>query len=126
LDAAYKIFTDILASIELDLLQDRSTNGHTFTTKQIIQKSREYNITFHQLYIEFKEAFDCVGRSPILEAKKKFCAPAILISLTKYTFSRTYKKVKIQTKLSGTFRTELILDKEISYPHLCLILVNIK
>jgi hypothetical protein len=41
LDAAYKIFTDILASIEVDLLHDRSTDGHTFTTKQILQKSHE-------------------------------------------------------------------------------------
>jgi hypothetical protein len=32
--------------------------------------------------------------------------PAKLITLTKITFSRTYNKVKVQNKLSGSFRAE--------------------
>jgi hypothetical protein len=42
----------------------------------------------------------------IIEAKKKLCAPAMLITLTKITFTRTFNKVKLQNTLSGTFRTE--------------------
>jgi hypothetical protein len=37
---------------------------------------------------------------------KEFGIPAKLISLTKMTLSKTYNKVKIQNKLSGSFRTE--------------------
>jgi hypothetical protein len=80
-------------------MQVRSTNGHIFTTKQILQKSHEYNIKFHQLYIDVKESFDCVGRFQKIEEKKKLYATAMLISLTKITFSRTYKKVKLQNTL---------------------------
>jgi hypothetical protein len=37
---------------------------------------------------------------------KEFGIPAKLITLTKMTLSRTYNKVKIQNKLSGSFRTK--------------------
>jgi hypothetical protein len=37
---------------------------------------------------------------------KEFGVPAKLINLTKMTLSKTYNKVKIQNKLSGSFRTE--------------------
>jgi hypothetical protein len=37
---------------------------------------------------------------------KEFSIPAKLITLTKITLSKTYNKVKIQNKLSGSFRTE--------------------
>jgi hypothetical protein len=37
---------------------------------------------------------------------KEFDKSAKLITLTKITLSRTYNKVKIQNKLSGSFRTE--------------------
>jgi hypothetical protein len=71
-----------------------------------IKKSQGYNIRFNQLYIEFNEAFDCVGCFPKIEAKKKSCVPAMLISLTKITFTWTFNKVKLQNTLSGTFRKE--------------------
>jgi hypothetical protein len=85
-------------------MQVRNTNHHIFTTKQILEKSHECNISFHQLYIEFKEAFDCVGRFPKIETKKKFCTPAILISFTNITFSRIYKKIKFQNTGWGSGR----------------------
>jgi hypothetical protein len=39
-------------------------------------------------------------------AMKEFGIPAKLITLTKMTLSKTYNKVKIQNKLSGSFRAE--------------------
>jgi hypothetical protein len=74
--------------------------------RQILEKSHEYNITLHQLYIDFKQALDSTDRSQIIKAMIEFGIPAKLITLTKMTLSRTYNKVKIQNKLSGSFRTE--------------------
>jgi hypothetical protein len=45
---------------------------------------------------------------------KEFGVPAKLISLTKMTLSKTYNKVKIQNKLSGSFRTECAIRKGVS------------
>jgi hypothetical protein len=83
LDAAYETFTDILTSIEVDLCKIAALI-FIYLQLKILQKSQEYIIRFHQLYIEFKEPFDCVGRFPIIEAKKKFCEPAMLTSYQNY------------------------------------------
>jgi hypothetical protein len=74
--------------------------------RQILEKSHEYNITLHQLYIDFKQALDSIDRSQIIKAMMEYGIPAKLITLTKMTLSRTHNKVKIQNKLSGSFRTE--------------------
>jgi hypothetical protein len=58
------------------------------------------------LYTDFKQAFGSNGQSQITEAMKEFSKPAKLITLTKVTLSRTHSKVKVQNKLSGSFRTE--------------------
>jgi sorting nexin-29 len=102
-----KVYTDeILGEYQCAFRQGRSTTDHIFTIRQILEKSYEYNISLHQLYIDFKQAFGSNGQSQIIEAMKEFSKPAKLITLTKVTLSRTYNKVKVHNKLSGSFRTE--------------------
>jgi hypothetical protein len=55
--------------------------------------------------VEERERY-CIHVPQIREAMKEFGIPAKLIALTKMTLSRTYNKVKIQNKLSGSFRTK--------------------
>jgi hypothetical protein len=93
----YKIFTNILAQrikvyteeIPGGFRQGQSTTDHMFTIRQILGKSYEYNITLHQLCIDFKPAFDSIDGSQINEAMKEFGIPAKLITVTKMTLSST-------------------------------------
>jgi hypothetical protein len=126
----YKIFTNILAQrikvyteeilgeYQCGFSEGQSATDHIFTIRQILQKSYEYNITLHQLYIDFKQAFDSIDRFQIIKAMKEFGIPAQLITLTKTTLSRTYNKVNVQNKLSGSFRTECDIRQGDSLPTL--------
>jgi hypothetical protein len=55
------------------------------------------------LHIDFKQALGSIDRSQIIKAMKKF---GIYATLTKITLLKIYNKVKVQNKLSGSFRTE--------------------
>jgi hypothetical protein len=47
----------------------------TFTIRQILEKSHEYNISLRQLYIDLKHASDSIHWSKIIEAVKEFGTP---------------------------------------------------
>jgi len=40
--------------------------GHIFFSRQILEKEREYNEVVHQLFTDFKKAYDSGGRSCII------------------------------------------------------------
>jgi hypothetical protein len=74
LSTSYKILSNILLSSLIpyadDIIGDhqcgfrrnRSTTDQIFYTCQILEKKREYNGTLHQLFIDFKKAYDSVRR----------------------------------------------------------------
>jgi sorting nexin-29 len=117
LNITYKIFTTILAKyIEYfaenilgeyqgGFRKGRSTTDHIFTIRQVLKKCYEQNINIHQLYIDFRQAFDSINRQFIYEAVAEFRIPFKLISHTKMTLETTYNKDKIQNKLSDSFMT---------------------
>jgi hypothetical protein len=97
LNVTYKIFTNILSK-HLKVYTDEiigeyqggfrkglSTTDHIFTLRQILEKAHEYNISLHQLYIDFKQAFDSIDRIQIIEIMKEFGIPLKLVKLTKMT-----------------------------------------
>jgi hypothetical protein len=86
------------------------------------EKSYEYNIILHQLHIDFKQAFDSIDQSQIIEAMKEFGIPAELITLTKMTLSRTYNKIKVQNNCLEVLEQNVVSDKVILYLLCCLIL----
>ena len=57
---------EILQDYQCGFRTNRSTIDHIFTIKQIQEKAYEYNIHLHNLYIDFKQAFDSVNRSRML------------------------------------------------------------
>jgi hypothetical protein len=133
MNVAYKIFTDILAQCfevyteenlgeyQCGFRQAWSTTDHVFTMRQILEISYEYNITLHQLYIDFKHVFDRIDQLQIIESMEESGIPAKLITLTKMTVSRTHIKVKIQNKLEVS-EQNVVSDKVIPCPPCCLIL----
>ena len=57
----------LLGLINVDSDKKRSTTDHIFCIRQILEKKWEYNEVVHQLFIDFKKAYDSVrGRSCIM------------------------------------------------------------
>jgi hypothetical protein len=65
LPTTYKIVSNILLSrstpnAEENFLCNRSTTDHTFCISQIFEKKHNYSEAVHQLFINFKKAYDSV------------------------------------------------------------------
>jgi hypothetical protein len=54
-----------------------------FCTPQIVGKKWEYNETVHQLFIDFKKAYDSVRREVLYNILMKFGIPMKLVRLIK-------------------------------------------
>jgi hypothetical protein len=67
---------------------------------------REYNGTVHQLFIDFKEAYDSVKREILYDILLEFCVPKKLFSLMKLCLNETYSKICIGKHLSDTFHIQ--------------------
>lgn len=117
LNVTYKIFTNILSKYiepyaesalgdyQCGFRKGRSTTDQVFSLRMILEKFYEFNLPLHQLYIDFKQAFDTINRNYIFDAMAEFGIPRKLIALTKMTLMNTQNKVKIQNKLSEKFIT---------------------
>jgi hypothetical protein len=63
----------------------------------------EYNETVHQLFIDFKKAYDSVRREVLYNILIEFGVPLKLVRLIKMSLNKTYSKVRIGKKLSDSF-----------------------
>jgi len=50
---------EIIGDHQCAFRRNRSTIDHTFCIRQTVEKKWEYNEEVHQLFIDFKEAYDC-------------------------------------------------------------------
>jgi hypothetical protein len=66
-------------------------------------KKLEYNGTVHQLFIDFKKAYDSVGREVLYNIFIEFGAPMKLVRLIKMCLNEKYSKVRIGKHLSESF-----------------------
>jgi hypothetical protein len=101
LSTSYKILSNILLSKlglyigeiigdhQCGFQHNRSTTEQIFCIRQILEKKWEYNETVHQLFIDFKKAYDSV--------------PMKLVRLIKMCLNETYSKVRIGKHLSDSF-----------------------
>jgi hypothetical protein len=53
---------EIIGNHECGFRRNRSTTDQIFCIRQILQEKWEYNETVHQLFIDFKKAYDSVRR----------------------------------------------------------------
>jgi hypothetical protein len=58
-------------------------------------KKREYNATVHQLFVDFKKAYDSVRREVLYNILIEFGVPMKLIRLIKMCLNETYIKIRI-------------------------------
>jgi hypothetical protein len=82
---------------------NRSTTGQIFCIRQILEKKWEYNETVHQLFIDFKKAYDSVRREILYNILIEFGVPMKLVRSIKMCLNETYSKVLICKHLSDSF-----------------------
>jgi hypothetical protein len=68
-------------------------------------------VNIHQLYIDYKEAYDCINRDQSIDFIKEFGIPNTLVRLVKITFEKRKNKVNTQTKMSPSFETAVGLKQ---------------
>ncbi|KAJ4442522.1 hypothetical protein ANN_04109 [Periplaneta americana] len=71
--------------------------------KKIMEKKWEYKGTVHQLFIDFKKAYDSVKREVLYDILIEFGIPKKLVRLIKMCLSETYSRVHIGQFLSDAF-----------------------
>jgi hypothetical protein len=67
---------------------DRSTD-HIFCIHQILERKREYSGTKHQLFIDFKKAYDSLRREVLYNILSEFRIPRKLVGLIKIFVNET-------------------------------------
>jgi hypothetical protein len=70
---------------------------------QILEKKWEYNGTVHQLFIDFKKAYDSIKREVLYNILLEFGIPKKLVRLIKMCLNETYSRVCIGKLLSDKF-----------------------
>lgn len=118
LNIAYKLFALILYRRMLPYMEcsvgeyqggfreGRSTTDQMFVIRQILEKCKEYNVELHQLFVDFKAAYDSVIRKKLWRVMAEFGIPEKLIALTKMTLEGANSRVRIRNKLSESFDIE--------------------
>jgi hypothetical protein len=66
----------------------------------------------HQLFIDFKKAYDSIKREVLYNIQLKFDVPKKLVRLIKMCFNETYSKVRIGKLLSDKFPIQNGLKQE--------------
>jgi hypothetical protein len=74
-----------------------------FYIYQILEKKREHNGTVHQLFIDFKKAYDSIKREVLCNILLEFGVTKKLVWLVKMCSNETYSKVHVGKHLSGKF-----------------------
>src|SRR5215469_2657942 len=74
-----------------------------FALRIILGKCYEYNITLHQLFIYFKQAYDSINRKKFVLILEEFKIPRKLINLIGMTLRNTTGRVKAQNMMTEEF-----------------------
>jgi hypothetical protein len=68
-----------------------------------MEEKWEYNETVHQLFTDFKKAYDPVRREVLYNILLKSGVPMKLVRLIKMCLNKTYSKFRIGEHLSDSF-----------------------
>jgi len=82
---------------------NRLTTDHIFCIRQILEKKWEYNEAVHQLFIDFKKAYDSVRREVLYNILIEFGIPKKLVRLIKMCLTDMYSRVWVGKNLSDMF-----------------------
>jgi len=115
LPTTYKILSNILLSRlipyakkiigdhQCGFRRNWSTTDHMFCIRQILEKKWEYNEEVHQLFINFKKAYDSIRREVLYKILTEFGNPRELLRLIKTSLTKTYSRVRVGKNVSDKF-----------------------
>lgn len=115
LNTAYKVFSNILleklkpyaeeiiGDYQCGFRRGRSTIDQIFTIKQIMEKCWEFNRNLHQLFIDFKQAYDTIRRVKLWQAMEELGFPKKLVKLTQVCINGSMSRVRIAHEFSEVF-----------------------
>ena len=98
--------------------RNRSTADHKLCIRQALEKKREYNEAVHQLFIDFKKAYDSVRREVLCNTLIAFGILVKLVSLIKVCLTEMYNSVRVNKHLSDMFPIKNGLKQGDSLPPL--------
>ena len=74
--------------------------------RQIYEKSCEFNIEHHTLFIDFKQAFHTVNRGNMIQSMKMLKIPEKIINLVEATLEGCRAEIKLSDGRSESFEIE--------------------
>jgi len=83
--------------------RNRSTTDHIFCIRHILEKKWEHNEAVHQLFIDFKKAYDSVRREALYNILIEFGISKKLVRLIKMCLTETHSRVRVGKNLSEMF-----------------------
>jgi sorting nexin-29 len=95
----------IIGDYQCGFRQGRSICHQIFTIHQILEQSNEFQIETHNLFIDFRSAYDAIDRDNLYRAMEEMHIPRKLIALVRATMRKTRCQIKIQNKLSSPIIT---------------------
>ena len=86
-----------------------------------LKKKWEYNEEVHQLFIDFKKAYDSVKREVLYKIHIEFGIPRKLVRLVKMSLTVTYSRVRVGTNVSDRFPIRNGLKQGETLYHQCFL-----
>ena len=117
LNVAYKILSNVIcerlkpfcnthiAKYQCGFRLSKSTIDQIFTLRQILEKTNEFQVETHHLFIDFKAAYDSIHRRELYMAMAEFGIPRKLIQLCRLTLENTRCNVQFGNSSSELFQT---------------------
>jgi hypothetical protein len=109
---------EIIGNHQCEFHCNRSNTDQIFCIRQILEKKWEYNGTVHQLFIDFKKAYDSVKREVLYSILPKFGIPKKLVRIIKIFLNESYSKIRVGKHLSHTFHIQSGLKQGDALPPL--------
>jgi hypothetical protein len=94
---------EIIGDHQCGFRRNSSITDQIFCMCQIMEKKWEYNETVHQLFIDFKKAYDSVRREVFYNILIEFGVSMKLVRLIKMCLNETYSKVRTGKHWSDGF-----------------------
>jgi hypothetical protein len=93
-----------------------SATDHTFGLHQILKKKRECKEEVHQLFIDFENFYDSLGKEVLHNILREIGIHMKLLRLTKMCLNENYSRVRVEKHLSDMFPIRNGLKQDVLLP----------
>jgi len=95
-----------LSEAQVGFRLNRSTLDNIFIIHQTFEKRYEYNIDFHNIFVDYLQAFNCINRNKVIDSLNEYNIPSKLIKLIILTLLGTNALVKINNEFTGKIEVQ--------------------